>query len=180
MVEYQYEKIGADARCLHDEVLADPAVVTELTHVTVDGTIAKVAFIASISAAEKTALDSIISVHDGCSLSVLQENRRQEVSANTQALVSAGFVFDSQTFDLAHMARTTWIGMYSLRHLLTWPKNIGTMTGEEYSLSEANIEAFMGTALGAYDYILSGERTLKHSINIATTKAELDAVVDER
>lgn len=183
-VEYEFNQSPIDAYVLKQEI--DAAGTIGPKCMSVNTTEAEpldkvcICFDSALTTAEEHELDLVLIAHLGYDLNVLKAERRLEVSEHTQYLVASGFTFDSVVFDLAHMARTTWIGMYTLKHLLTWPKDIGTIDGETYSLDESDIEGFMGTALGTYDYILSGERTLKHAINAATDKDELDAVVDDR
>jgi len=180
--DYKLYKDGVDSELLELELESD-GTLPACTGITItEGDPDEVCFCfeSPLSSPEQSHLNDILGAHIGYDLETLKQRKRDEITAHTIDMVASGFQYDSTTFDLSHMARTTWIGMYSLKHLITWPKDVGTLDGESYSLEEANVEAFMGIALGTYDAILTGERELKHAVNIATTVEELDAVIDNR
>ena len=63
---------------------------------------------------------------------------------------------------------------------MTFPIDISTKDDNEYSLEQADLDAFLGAALATKQGHLDSGRTLKVSVANATNQAELDAVVDNR
>lgn len=113
----------------------------------------------------------------------LTENKKKrikEVDRRTQEIISNGFTFDSNQFSLSIEAQINWSGLVTLESLLTWPMTITTKVDGSYLLAQSDLLYFIGTGKTVITTTLDSGRTLKISINNATTQAELDAIVDSR
>lgn len=104
----------------------------------------------------------------------LIDNKTQELIHNN------GFAFDSKNFSMSTDAQANWIGLKSMEALLTFPVEITTSTDEAYSLTQANLNAFCGTALATKQAHLDSGRAIKIQVNTCTTEIEIDAVEDNR
>lgn len=113
-------------------------------------------------------------------LDELKAQRNGEIDQKTAALIAQGFLFDSKVFSLSIYAQSNWTNLKNLEELLTWPVDVTTITDEEYSLSQANMPAFVGTAAATIQAHYDSGRALKLQINAASTKAEIDAIIDNR
>lgn len=103
-----------------------------------------------------------------------------EVDAKTVQLIGQGFNFDNETFSLSQAAQINWVGLKTLESLLSWPVSITTKSDDEYQLSQANLDSFIGAGKAVVQTNLDSGRQLKVQINAATTEAELDAIQDNR
>lgn len=117
---------------------------------------------------------------DSLFLSDNKEARRKAIDAKTVQLIGQGFTFDSNTFSLSEPAQLNWVGLKTLEAALTWPVNITTKDDKQYSLTQANLDSFMGTGLAAKQAHLDSGRALKLQVDAATDQATLDAIVDNR
>lgn len=132
-------------------------------------------------AANRAAYDTWKAVED---LSLEKERRFELIDARTRLLIDAGFVFEGKTFSLSQQAQTTYTGLYAVRAepVLVYPVQVNTRDDEAtHELADADaVRAFYLTAVGTYRGRLDAGTVLKDQIRAATTRAELDAVVDER
>lgn len=156
-------------------------------HVICDGTPTKcpVDDTHNISSELTSILEDNISVNDGTPTELSLDNykklRLNEIDAKTQELiVTNGFAFDSKNFSMSPEAQANWIGLKTMESLLTFPVEITTSDDEAYSLTQANLNAFCGTALAAKQVHLDSGRALKVQVKNATDEAGVDAVVDNR
>jgi hypothetical protein len=114
---------------------------------------------------------------------VFEQNKKRKIIAidtRTDQLIKQGFAFDGQQFSLSLNAQVNWLGLKTLEAVMTWPVNVATLNSDQYSLAQANLIPFVGTAAATVQARLDSGRTLKVSLNNATTQAELDAVLDNR
>jgi hypothetical protein len=128
----------------------------------------------------ETVFDATVRAHAAVSLSDLKANKILEIDARTYEIIGEGFTFDSHQFSLSPQSQTAWLGLISLQSLFTWPMEITDNANGAYSLSQANVTAFVGTGIGVMNAAISSGRALKIQCNAATTQGELDAVVDTR
>lgn len=115
-----------------------------------------------------------------CPLATAKATKIGTVDARTGQLIGVGFTFDNTQFSLSANAQINWVGMKTLESLITWPLNITTITDGEYSLSQANLNSFVGTAKGSVQAHLDSGRALKVQINACTTLAAVAAITDTR
>jgi len=135
------------------------------------------------SIADVNALDTLIADHDAEPLAELKARRYQEIDERTGELIAAGFTYDSVVFSLSANAQTNWIGLKQAADLalLTYPFGVSTKADAEYFLDDdTDVNNFYATGLGTKVAHLASGRALRNQIIAATTKAEVDAIVDER
>lgn len=106
--------------------------------------------------------------------------KNQVIDHKTQELIGAGFTFDSEVFSLSIPAQINWNTLKNSAADFTWPMDVTTIDDAAYSLSLANLGNFWGTAMITVKTHLDSGRALKASVNAATDKAGVDAVVDSR
>lgn len=109
-----------------------------------------------------------------------KEAKNTLIDTRTQELIAQGFAFDGHVFSLSPAAQMNWSGLKTFEALLAWPVKITANGDLEYSLAQANLVPFVGTALGTIAAHYTSGRALKLQVNAATTQAEIDAVVDDR
>lgn len=163
----------AKASKLHKEIVADGC-ITGFHSVSVAGDVLK---ILGDTLDNETDLDAVVLAHDGCSLDDYKNARYPGIDKKTKELISAGFTYDSETFSMSEQAQLNW---KDLVNNTSWPKDISTLDHNTYSLTEANKDSFLTAYRAERDGLLDSGRDLQKSIFDATTKAEVDAVVDNR
>jgi hypothetical protein len=110
-------------------------------------------------------------------------NKNILIDIKTQELISGGFTYNASIFSLSSKAQTNWIGLEQADALglITFPYNVTTKDDLEHSIiSSADLTGFYATGLGIKSAHISSGRDLKQLVNVATTIAEVDAVVDNR
>lgn len=118
---------------------------------------------------------------DAVYLAHLKQKRYDEIDLKTETLIAQGFTYDGHVFSLSSEAQINWTNLYQARALFTYPMDATTKDQDAYSIADvATVEAFYQTGLGTVQYHLDGGRVLKVAVKAATTKAEIDAVVDNR
>lgn len=113
---------------------------------------------------------------------VTERSRRwAEIDTRTADLIAAGFVFDGHTFSLSASAQMNWTNLMISAALLPYPVAVSTADDGQYTLPTTGaVQAFYATGIGAVKAILDAGRVLKLAVGAATTKAAIDAVVDNR
>jgi len=106
--------------------------------------------------------------------------RYKQIDIRTGELISAGFTFDGENFSLSQNAQLNWVGLKSLETLITFPINVTTKGDGEYSLAEANLNAFIGAGKAAVQAHLDSGRALKVQVSACVSIAEVNAVADNR
>ena len=121
----------------------------------------------------------------------LVDYKRQKYSsieAKTQSLLDAGFEYPASSgywYSLSKESQTTWLGLVVSKDVLTaqgaYPVAIGAKDNRVGSLANADaVVAFYGTGLARISAILQAGAALAAQVQAATTKAGVDAVVDNR
>ena len=126
---------------------------------------------------------------DGTSLSHYTEveyldpeklQRISEIDLKTSTRILSGLAFDGKIFSMSLAAQNNWLALYVFKDTFTWPKVIPTVDDEAYSLDLGDLGAFVGAGKDLVEEAKASGLTLKRQILEASTKAELDAVVDNR
>jgi hypothetical protein len=117
-------------------------------------------------------------------LPIWKRLRVAEIDARTTALIAGGFSFGGVTFSLSLESQHNIHGVYTARShtALTYPLRWMSKDDSSYlDLVDADaVEGLFLTALGTVRARKDSGTVLKQGIGTATTRAELDAVVDER
>jgi hypothetical protein len=129
-----------------------------------------------MSPTEKEAVDN-----DPVQLEKLKAERRLQIDLKTQELIAKGFVYAGKTFSLSANAQIYWSNLLNVP-ADQYPLTVNTLddlsTYEIASAEEAR--AVYAAALMTVKTRLGSGTALKNRIRAATTKAEVDAVVDDR
>ena len=112
--------------------------------------------------------------------SVEQSMRLALVATKTEALiVEHGFVFAGHTFDLDESSQTKWLALRTLKPDLTFPLEISPRVGV-YSLQAADLDAFLQAGLSVVMSYKSSGRSLRLSLEAASTMQDMIDIVDDR
>lgn len=120
---------------------------------------------------------------DASRLSEFKTAKILEIRNNTEAAMTrGGFTFDGTTFGITPLYRDLFFGLRSavLDAIVSLPQDIPTQMGDKYSLTAPNATGFFTAFLGALKSYADDEATLTKAVVDASTKTELDAVVDNR
>jgi hypothetical protein len=132
----------------------------------------------AMTAGERTAVDDSVPY-----LNPLKAKRYGEIDLKTQALIAVGFTYDSNQFSLSLPAQHNWHGllMAADKTWVTFPFVISTIDNNEYTLpTVAACNQFVRDGFDVVKGHLESGRSLKKQVFDATTKAAVDAVVDNR
>lgn len=129
---------------------------------------------------DQPGLDSLIHNHVPYSLVKEKADKVLDIDTRTREIIAGGFAFDGHQFSLSTQAQTNWLGLISLQSLFSWPVTVTTNADTGYSLAQASLSAFVGTACATIGAAIGAGRALKIAANAAADKTELDAVVDAR
>lgn len=115
-------------------------------------------------------------------LDALKAARIEEIQERTGELRDEGFSYSGKQFGLSPRSVDMLEGVIIAKDSLSYPQTWNTLDelGSHDLADAAEVEVFFMTALGTYKAIQDAGSALKASIRAATTKAELDAVVDNR
>jgi len=122
---------------------------------------------------------------DAGRLEELKEKRFEEIDRNTTKLIKKGFEYPASSgniYSLSELGQINLIGLELDKAAITFPKNWTTKDNQSRQEIADTTEAttFHLTALGTKIAHLDSGSDLKESIRAATTKAEVDAIVDNR
>jgi len=130
------------------------------------------------------ALDLIIENHSAFDLSELKESRYDEIDAKTVEIISAGFVFDGQTFSLSAQAQNNWTNIKAQKDVFNamgmFPIQVSTKDSDVYFLQYADVDSFWGAGMVAVKTPYNIGGNLKKLIFDATTIEEVNLVIDNR
>jgi hypothetical protein len=132
----------------------------------------------------ETLLDDIVNNHEPEILSELKAKRIQEIDLKTQNIISLGFNFDGKTFSLSLPAQTNWTNLKANADMLNsmgfFPIIVSTIDSEQYSLLYENVVGFWMSGFGKISSTYKSGSDLKVAILAATTKEEINLIIDNR
>ena len=137
--------------------------------------------VTEMTAAEKTAVDDAPTNMVAC-----RTIAHDEIDERTSELISQGFTHATSVFSLSDSAQRNWLGLQigvssGIIGPTEFPVGISTIDNESYELQDADEAVeFFTKALGTVKYWLESGRDLKVQVNNATTKAAIEAIVDNR
>ena len=122
---------------------------------------------------------------DAARLGDLKAAKRAEIDLKTERLIKeGGFDYNGVHFSLSDNAQKNWNRLYSkyLAGKLTYPVTISSSDlSIQYQLQNADaVEAFYAAMDSAINSQIAAGQQLKLQVTNAATKAELDAIVDDR
>jgi hypothetical protein len=141
-------------------------------------------FISGDNILNENSLDIVINNHEPETLSELKTRRIMEIDTKTQQIISLGFNFDGKTFSLSAPAQTNWTNLKANADLLNslnfFPIIISTINSEQYSLTYPNVTPFWMSGFGVISTTYKSGSDYKVAILQATTKEQVDLIIDER
>ena len=121
---------------------------------------------------------------DAARLPELKVAKSAAIDARTAELIAQGFAYDGEVFSLSLCAQSNLEGIYPVRNEagVSWPIQWSTLDNAAvYSIPDAAaFEAFYFAALGTKRARLDSGNALKAQVAAAASKAEVDAVEDNR
>jgi hypothetical protein len=124
------------------------------------------------------------STYEKCdNLSNLKIIKKLKIDTKTVELIMKGVTYDGQTFGMSYGDQSSWHARYNMSKasLLTFPFEVWTQDNQPYSIPDAvTLEAMYFSGFQQVQTVLAGGRALKSQVNAATTKEQVDAVVDDR
>lgn len=119
------------------------------------------------------------------SFELLKTNRKKEIDAKTASLIYLPATFDGHQFSMSDVAQRNWIAIkasidiYEAMNL--WPVPVTCEPDDQYLLLNAqHATQFAAAMLFSASAPYNSGRALKLQISAATTKAEIDAIIDNR
>lgn len=136
------------------------------------------------SITDETQLDQLIQNHKAKDLTDWKREKAAEIDMKTGQLISNGFSYKNKNFSLSANAQTNILALYTTKDhpALTYPIKYNTIDdSEQYDVTDsADLEGMYLTALATKKAHVDSGTALKDQIRSATTKEELDAIVDNR
>lgn len=180
-VYYSYTKSNVLIEQIIDEISNTPSLLPLYVGIRFDHPDQlQIKFSQSLSASEKSDLDSIVSNYSPDPLPSAKSLKVSEIDVKTETLISEGFQFDNETFSLSLEAQKNWLALKSLESMFTFPVEITTLDNKAYSLQQANLDSFVGLGIQTVQGHLNSGRALKEQVCNATTLSEIDNIVDNR
>jgi hypothetical protein len=183
MIHYSYGVTDTKFHSVDSAKLAteiDAAITPNVCHIDTVGSNIAVCFDAAIDAADKTTMDGVVANHAGSAKAV----KYKAIDKRTDELIAGGFAYGGKQFSLSATAQMKMVGTHGVRDdpALTYPIVWNTIDDNDtYSLTDAtDLHNFYLTGVGTMRSILDSGTSLKGQVRAATTKAEIDAVVDPR
>lgn len=130
-------------------------------------------------------IQAIVDLHDGPnSLAIYKKNKFIQIDGRTEELIASGFQYAGKTFSLSMNAQAKMMGINQIRseNEVVYPIRWNTKDDNDYyEIQNANdMRAFYLTGVGTYRAHVDAGTALKDLVRAATSKAEVDAVVDPR
>lgn len=142
-----------------------------------------VVFESELSAEEQATLDVIVTNHDGALLKA-KRDKYYEIDKKTTELIGNGFSFDDTLFSLSQEAQMRMVGITQVREMpqVTYPIKWNSKKDDSvYDVANSsNLLGMFLTGLGTYRAHVDSGTALKNLVRAATTKAEVEAIVDPR
>lgn len=134
------------------------------------------------SISNATLLDTTVQDHD--TLESYKQSKRDDIITKTVKLEEAlTFTWESKQFKLNNAYQDKWVNIYTFsgNGLIAYPKVISDTNGLTHNLDDhADVVSFVGAGLATAEAFYAGDDGYFTAIDAATTKAEVDAVVDTR
>lgn len=116
------------------------------------------------------------------SLTDYKHLRFNEIDARSSELIALGYTYGGQQLSLSQNAQLNLLGLNDSRDELTYPIEYNNIDDTDvYWIQDAiDMHSMYMTALGTKKAHLDSGTALKDQIRSSTTKAEVDAVIDNR
>jgi len=119
-------------------------------------------------------------------LDAYKARKFQLIDDKTQELIACGFEFDGNRFSMSQPAQLTWNMLRTslstgVLSSIDFPRYLSTADNQTYilrTISDAN--SFFAAYANTVNHHLNAGRDLKSQINNATSKSEIDSIIDSR
>jgi len=171
-----------DAIRLQEEIRAVPELSVPLVAVNVDSTTCQLIFEAHLSDSENSAVRAVVLAHD--MIATWKKRKCDQIDLHTDDLINSGFEFIGHKYSMSIEAQSRMLGMYQLRNepLMVYPVSWNSLE-DDYEIQIVNaqmVSGFFMTAVGTYRAYIDSGTQLKAAVRAATTKQEIDVIVDPR
>lgn len=134
---------------------------------------------------DKSAIDVIIAAHSGIgSLEYYKNIKYRNIDNRTNELISRGFNYAGKMFSLSLPAQIRLLGINQVRNdpNLIYPIRWNTMHDNDYYeiANPEDFHLFYMKSLATYRAHVDAGTALKDQVREATSKAEVDAIIDNR
>lgn len=129
---------------------------------------------------DEPSLDALILAHEDLDLNEYKAIKIAAIKKRTGELLAVGFMFDTKTFPADINSNFNYNILKVNKASFTFPKDVGTITGETYSLTAVNVDDFWAAGKDFVEPILQANRELINSVAVAVDRAGVDAVQDLR
>ena len=116
-------------------------------------------------------------------LAAYQAAKCASISARSDALIFAGFPYDSQVFAFADKDQIRWCNLYiaSTAGVITFPYSVLTLSNQPYVFNNSGaLSTFYSAGMSFASGIVTSGNSLIAQVMAATNKAGVDAVQDTR
>jgi hypothetical protein len=116
-------------------------------------------------------------------LADLKAEKNYAINMRTRELIAEGVTYAGKVFPLDLPDQSTWHGIWNAvaANAITYPIKVMDKNDDPFYLSDAvSFQTMYLSGFGEVGAILESGRVLKAQVNACTTKAEIDAIVDNR
>lgn len=119
---------------------------------------------------------------DSLSLPAYKKEKNLDIDLRSALLIEDGFTYQGKAFSLSTNAQINISALNQTRNDLTYPVTYNTIDDiDTYDVVDAaDMNAMYMAALATKKAVLDGGTSLKTQVRQATTKEEVDAVIDNR
>lgn len=119
---------------------------------------------------------------DSLSLPAYKKEKNLDIDLRSALLIEDGFTYQGKVFSLSTNAQINISALNQTRNDLTYPVTYNTIDDiDTYDVVDAaDMNAMYMAALATKKAVLDGGTSLKTQVRQATTKEEVDAVIDNR
>lgn len=119
---------------------------------------------------------------DSLSLPEYKKEKNLDIDLRSALLIEDGFTYQGKAFSLSTNAQINISALNQTRNDLTYPVTYNTIDdADTYDVVDAaDMNAMYMAALTAKKAVIDGGTSLKTQVRQATTKEEVDAVIDNR
>lgn len=133
----------------------------------------------------KEHIDIVVAAHEGPdSLTCHKKNKFLSIDIRTNELISGGFIYAGKRFSLSQQAQSKMMGVHQIRDdpMLTYPIKWNTNDDNDYYdvIDSADMHTFFMTGVSTYKAWVDAGTALKDQVRAATSKEEVDAIIDNR
>jgi len=174
-------------RSLEEAQAVNPAIVAIIENapdeVVVKGENAAILYFHRLDHGDGTAIEDYVEIPF---LDDYKAAKIETIDARTEELTNLGFTHtngETVKLSLTNTHLIIYLGLARMNDmgLVTWPVPYATIEGEEYLISDAaDLDSIIAQGGAALMYIRVGGVQLRSAIRAATTKAEIDAIHDNR